>query len=292
MDKAIESGDMTGTGREALRKANAAFKVKATTDDLERLLQKHISTEEGGGEILRPNTLLDALKDPANAQLVTKLKEIGTFDPLMRVLDGMQAKLAAPRDAVLQARELRDTARVLSQSLTPQEKAAMQGYATTKAQMQERLAGEEARIGEGIAARRQQTEAGESRLADERGQMQMQAEAKVGMLTDEQRALQTQREAIKDPLLQRFNTRSGYGVPTLVGVGTGYPGVGIGLEFAHLLARGLMTERGQKVVGRILEASGGLNTAPATVALYRLLKPTGLAQSTQEYLEQYGREKQ
>ena len=168
----------------------------------------------------------------------------------------------------------------------------MQRYAETQAQMQTRLAEQERVIGEGLAARGQQTEAGEARLKAEQAAMQMQSEAKVGMLSAEQQALQAQREAIKDPLLARFDTRSGYGVPTVAGYALGQPGIGVGLEFAHLLARGLMTERGQKVVGRILEASGGLNTAPATVALYRLLKPTGLAQSTQEFLEQYGRERQ
>jgi hypothetical protein len=271
MTLAEESGELTPAAREALKKANAAFKVRATMDDLAGLIESKIRTPAGGAEVFNAGQVLDALRKPQNKDLRAKLDEIGVLPQLESFLDGLQGRIANAKDAMVKARELDRTAKGLYKQMNQDERAAVQRYIDAQQGMQERLTTAQAGVGEETAAIGQQ------------------AEARAGMLkSDAQTALQAGKEAqettrrkiasIQSP---SFNDALTFGyLPAAVGAmgtlatGDYVTGAKMAAPFfaSGFLVRALMTPKGQEMVGKVLEASGGIMTPAAVVVLSQIAK--------------------
>lgn len=271
LDAAVASDELTPAARAVLQQANSAFKVRATVADLRGLLEARIRTQEGGAEVLNPALVLDALKRPANADLRQKLDDTGVLPGLETFLQDLQGKLAAPRDALKKARELDLLARQVREQVGPAEQQALGRLSAGETAMRERL--QQAR--QGIAA--------------EQAALGQQADARAGMLRSQAdqagrdgaetlRDLERQRASVPTPTFNN-SLMFGYG-PAALGAAstalTGNYGTGLGVvgaaESAALLARMLMTPKGQEVVGKVLEASGGVLTPAAVVMLSQAAK--------------------
>lgn len=271
IDAAIDSNELKPQAREALRTANAAYKVQATHKELTDFLQGAMRTPNGGAEEFNPGKILTELRSPKNASLVQKLEDTGIYQGLEKKLQEWQQRFAAPGEKIQQAQELQRTVRDLVRTLDPEERTRLLQYSDAEASMRDRLATAKEEVGAELEQNRMQTEAATGRKQTEIEKEKLQVEREGGISKGKQELLRQQQAAIPNPAFHLFLITQ--------------------TPFASMIARGLMTEKGQNWVGRVMEATGGMNTAPAFVALYRGLKPTGVIQSTQDIIEGVGKEK-
>jgi hypothetical protein len=305
LDDAIESGTLPAEAKNRLRLANEAFKVKATSDELARFLQDAMRTPSGGAEVFEPGKILTRLKDPDWAWLVDKLKAVDLYDGLVARLGEYQRALAAPKDAMLKARELQQTVRQMKGRLSEDEKAFLVRYGAQESATRDHLLAAHETTADELAGLRQETEAGVGMRKEAQARVKQEGEAQTGMLKSElatatgasqerEAALKTQLGAVQTPGagMGALFSYGAFGVPAVVGTLLGHHVLGgeVGL-FAHLLARGLMTPSGQKYLGHVLDATGGINTPALTVALYQMLKPTPVAQATEDHIKALGKGK-
>jgi hypothetical protein len=293
LDEAVSHFELTPAARQQLKLANDAFKVRATVQDLRGLFEGKFRTPEGGYEQLNPGPIIDALRRPEHADLRQKLEDIGVLGKLDGFLTDLQARLAAPKDAVKQARELEAMARQLSKQMSREEQLAVARYLQSTQRLSTRLDAARADVGEEVAASSQQTDARVGMLTAQQQAIQQQTEARAGMLQSQADVAQREgAETLRDLERQRaslpvptFNNSLMFGyAPAATGLAagalSGSPRTGLavtgGFEVASLVARMLMTPQGQKVVGRVLEASGGRFTPAAVVVLSQAAKDPAL----------------
>jgi hypothetical protein len=216
LEEASRSGDLTPAAREALQQANAAFKVKATVDDLRGLLEARLRTPEGVAEIFNPGPVLDAVRRPANADLRAHLADIGVLGGLETFLQDLQGTLAAPRNAVLKARELQQAAQQVVRQLGPEEQQALARYTEAASGMQQRLTQARQSVGEERSALGQQADA-------RAGMLRSQADQAAAQGKETLRDLERQRAAIPTPTFPN-SLAFGYGPAAIAGVGTAVTG--------------------------------------------------------------------
>ena len=204
-------------------------------------------------------------------------------------LIALQKKLAAPKDALLKARELQFAAKGIYRTMAPEEKAAIQRYLDVQAAMQQRLTEGKALVTGEQAAVAQQAEARAAMLSSQADAITQQAEAQAGMLTSQAaqagaqgqeavQGIQGQLAALPTPRVQEVLSLAYMpaAAGTITGAVTGNTATGAAvagvLSIPGLLSRALMTPKGQEIVGKILEGSGGIWSQDALVVLSQVLR--------------------
>ena len=240
LDDAIEGGELPDGLRTALQKANSAFKVKATVDDLSALIEAKIRyPREGAAGVLNVGQLMNELEKLSNADLVGKLREVGVYDGLQDTLAAARERIASPQEQVRALRQLEGELK----AILPQVKARGDARIGQLRSIDEQV---RQRVGDEVSSARVRVAVLEGQRPSPSGALGFLEASSLGGII-------------------------GYGVSREpLGVALGVTAA----QAARYYANYLMQPHGQVILKRFLEATGETVPAPATRALIQIGRVT------------------
>lgn len=260
LDRAVGTGDLSAQARKDLKAANAAYKVKATVDELADEIEAAISIRSDFGVDFNPGKVLDTLRKGKDGEFLReRLRDVGLLDSTQTFLNRAGVQLSIAKQRVPATRQA--LAKELQQIRAGAREQA-NTLAIKKGELDELTRLEKERIAQESVARETAITDQSQQMLDAIGQRQQQIQ---GALRDTRQRFQVQKEGLQEGLAAaRRDIPEPVRMPSLgfwgsgVGVAAWMNSVpGLAITAPVLFARLMMTAPGQRALAKMMQRNNG-----------------------------------